>query len=463
MPEFSLASFETELLRQLPESFDGKLCVAFSGGLDSAVLLLAVADLRSRHGDWRVRTVHIDHQLQPGSSEWSTHCGRIADKLEIPFLTEKVSVDANAEDGLEAAARAARYEAMRRTLARNEVLLTAHHADDQAETLLLALMRGSGVQGLASMPARKEFAQGWHVRPLLPFTRAELAAWANTRRIDAIDDPSNANRHHDRNFLRHEVLPILRSRWSSVATGISRSAGHLGEALVLLEGVAVDDLRACEVGRCLKIDALRELSAPRRRNLLRCWLRANGFLLPSTRRLAAFERDLFNSASDRMPCVKWSDVELRWHRGLLYAERASPFADDEERIWDWRNTIELPSGLGSLSMRPSAGSGLALERLSTELSIRFRAGREKIRLPGREHRHALRNLLQESDVLPWWRDRVPLIYAGPQLIAVGDFCFSDEIAARPGERAGTIVWEGAPQWRAVDCETRDTRREPRSE
>lgn len=454
MPEFSLSTFEAELLQHLPSPISGKFCVAFSGGLDSAVLLHALAHLRNQHADWQVRAIHVDHQLQPQSSEWSAQCTRVAAELDIPMSVERVDVDSNSKEGMESAARTARYSALQRTLSPNEVLLTAHHADDQAETLLLALMRGSGVQGLASMPSCKSLADGWHVRPFLPFTRAELAAWADARGIEFIDDPSNARRHFDRNFMRHEVLQVVGSRWPSASVSISRSAGHLAEALELLEGIAVEDLRACMIEQCLRIDGLRQLSAPRRRNALRYWLRARQFALPSKRQLAGLEHDLFNTAPDRMPCVRWKDAELRWHRDLLYADRTREPLEEEgrERRWEWRSAFTLPAELGSLSISETRSDGLALDRLPTTLSVRFRVGHEKIRLPGRGHRHALRNLLQERDVLPWWRDRLPLIFSGTQLLAVGDLCWSDEIGARPGERAGRIAWEGAPNWKAV---TRD--------
>jgi tRNA(Ile)-lysidine synthase len=206
------------------------------------------------------------------------------------------------------------------------------------------------------------------------------------------------------------------------------------------------------VDRALSIDALRELSAARRRNLLRYWLRARGLPLPSTRKLLGLEQDLFNCESHRMPVTVWQGAELRWHRGFLYADVPRAMTEHARFSWAWTDVVDLPANLGRLSLLPTMGPGIAAARLPTEITVSFRAGGEKIRLPGREHRHTLRNLLQENDVLPWWRDSLPLLFIGKQLIAVGDLCFAADFAAAPGEVALQVKWEDAPEWRAV---TRD--------
>ncbi|HYM34598.1 MAG TPA: tRNA lysidine(34) synthetase TilS [Steroidobacteraceae bacterium] len=450
MSKFSVAAFQSALQAHLPRAFNGRLCVAFSGGVDSSVLLLALNECRAEHRDWHVRAIHIDHQLHASSGDWASHCKRFADQLGVASAIERVHVARDDAQGLEAAARTARYEVFRRELQHGEVLLTAHHADDQAETVMLALMRGSGVQGLAAMPALKAFGRGWHCRPMLSFTRADLEIWAREQSIDAINDPANALLRHDRNYLRHEVLPALQKRWPQMAGGIVRSANHLGEALGLLEELAASDLRHCAVERCLDIGALRNLTSARRRNLLRYWLRLRGLPLPSTRKLSGLEHDLLNTDSDRMPCVTWPGAELHWHRGLLYASTPSlPLDRTYACEWNRQQTLQLPGVLGNLSMQSTLSSGLSAARLPERLTIRFRQGGEKIRLPGRGHRHALGKLLQEHDVLPWERERVPLIYIDKQLIAVGDFVWSSDFASAKGEAALQVRWGGAPEWKAV--------------
>ena len=446
MQTFDPQSLLAVLNPQLPADFSGQFCVAFSGGLDSSVLLHALTELRAGHPEWSVRALYVDHQLQVASATWGERCQAVAQKLNVEFAILKVDVDRDSDEGLESAARTARYSALRQALRPNEILLTAHHADDQAETVLMALLRGSGVQGLAAMPVRKAWAPGWHMRPLLAFTRNELAKWAREQGINGIDDPTNQVLRHDRNFLRHEVLPLLAGRWPAAASSIARGADHAGESLALLEEIAQADLGACGVGPALRIEALLALSGPRRRNLVRFWLRSQGLRMPSTRKLAGLEVDLRVAAQHRIPTVRWLDVELFWHRGLLYARSEQP-AVPAEMSWQWREPLRLPA-LGVLSLGPAL-VGLATEKLPETLTVRFRAGGERIRLPGREHRHHLKNLLQESDVLPWWRDRLPLLFVGKKLAAVGDLFVSDEFIARDGQRASSVVWSGAPAWRAA--------------
>jgi tRNA(Ile)-lysidine synthase len=458
MPAFSPSALADILRSLLPQSFVGKFCVAFSGGVDSTVLLHALAQLRTINPSWVVRAVHIDHQLQSMSREWSVQCEQVARKLDVQIAIEPVDIERDDAQGLEAAARKTRYAVLRRGLQEGEVLLTAHHADDQAETLMLALLRGSGVQGLAAMPALKAFANGWHARPLLGFTRADIEAWAREQHINAIDDPSNALLRHDRNYLRHEVLPVLQKRWPATSANMGRSAAHLGEALGLLEEVASQDFGRCAKGPALNIQLLHTLSSARRRNLLRYWFRARGLPLPSTRKLRGLEHDLLGSDPARMPHTMWEGAHLRWHRGLLYADSADVRPRDAQQCdnlaiaWDWRDKLVVPNGLGLLTLVPTLGPGLSAARLPPTVVVRFRKGGEKIRLAGRMHRHALRNLLQESDVLPWWRDSLPLIFVGKQLLAVADLCSSADYAAAPGEVAMQVQWENAPAWKAVSGE-----------
>jgi tRNA(Ile)-lysidine synthase len=451
MQTFSLQALMNRIRAQWPTGFDGRFCVAFSGGLDSSVLLHALTELRNDdpqwHPAWRLRAFYIDHQLQPQSVSWGERCRDEAIKLGVEFAVLKVDVALNSHEGLESAARTARYAALRQALCPNEALITAHHADDQAETLLLALMRGSGVQGLAAMPACKAWMPGWHLRPLLSFTRRELEAWALERGVQGIQDPTNTVLRHDRNFLRHEVLPLLASRWPAAAANMARAADHVGESLSLLAEMAQADLTVCRVGPALRIESLFALSGPRRRNLLRFWLRSLGLRMPSSRKLAGLETDLQAAAPDRIPVVRWNDAELFWYRGLLYARTEQP-ALPTEVSWDWREPLHLPA-LGSLTLTPSA-VGLAARMLPSTLTVRFRRGGERIRLPGREHRHHLKKLLQENDVLPWWRDRLPLVFAEKRLVAVGDLFVEDEFVARGGEPALTLDWRGGPAWRAAE-------------
>jgi tRNA(Ile)-lysidine synthase len=449
MPHFSpsalLACIDSLVPRTSPE-----LCVAYSGGLDSTVLLHALARALVDRANYRLRAAHVDHQLQAGSKNWSEHCGRVAQSLQIEFVPLTVTVATTADEGPEAAARDARYGALRQILKPNEVLLTAHHADDQLETTLLALMRGSGLRGLSGVPSVQIFGGGWLARPMLEFARSELEEWARVEHLQWLEDPSNTNTSFDRNFLRHRVLPALRERWPAAAHSATRSTSHLREASRLLDVLAAADLQAVASGDCLDLARLGSLAPARRRNVLRHWIRQQGVRVPSTRKLATIERDLLIAREDRLPCVEWDDIQMRRHRGLLYCmRRRPPFEPADTFTWNVSQVLELPAQLGRLRVQRDAPSGVAAARLPAALQVHFRHGGEALRPAGDVHHRKLKKLLQDAGVLPWWRDRVPLIYAAERLVAVGDLWIAEEFAARSGEDALRIVWEERPQLMAA--------------
>ena len=435
------------LLEQNSSHSSLQILVAFSGGLDSTVLLHTLAADARKH-DARVRAIHVDHQLHAQSADWERHCATVAQTLGVEFESRRVRIADRPEEGIESAARRARYEALCEALRPDEILVTAHHADDQLETVLLALMRGSGVDGLAAMPRVQRFGIGWHIRPLLECTRDEIESWATAHALQWIDDPSNVNSRFDRNYLRGEVMPRLRTRWPSAAHSAVRTASHLGEAAKLLEGLAQEDLAGAAVARCLKVEALRMLAPARRRNLLRYWLASQGVRAPSTRKLAVLEHDMLMASEERSPCVDWDDVEVRRHRGLLYCGPKLSVCRDRIERWPWATEV-LERASGLLRAEIAHGQGLARGRLASELQIRSRKGGEVLRLPGHAHRRPLKKLLQEADVLPWWREHVPLIFSGDDLVAVADLWINADFAASREEEGVRIVWEHRPAIEAV--------------
>lgn len=447
---FSPSALLAILQRLQPAAASRNLCIAFSGGLDSTVLLCALATAAVRT-HFSVRAIHIDHGLHGSSRSWNDHCAYIAMQLNVPYASERVTVAQRSDEGIEAAARTARYAAFKHLLRPGEILLTAQHADDQLETVLLALLRGAGVNGLAAMPACQSFGNGWHARPLLEFSRADLEAWGQAENLSWLSDPSNDNTRFSRNYLRHEVIPALRRRWPDAADCARRSAAHLGEAGELLEVLAQTDLEAAAAGDCLRVAVLVQLSPARRRNLLRYWLRRLGARAPSTQKLAGLEHDMLKAQADRMPHVHWGNFEVRRHRGLLYAgaRLSEPGSLPQALQWDWREPLVLPAGLGILRMQSMQGEGLSAGKLPTHLEVSFRSGREKLRPAGATHRRDLKKLLQEADILPWWRDRIPLLKLGRSVLAVGDLWIAAEIAANADEQGVRIVWEDRPGIRAV--------------
>ncbi|HEY6643999.1 tRNA lysidine(34) synthetase TilS [Povalibacter sp.] len=443
---FSPATLLAIVRSHLPAAASGRLCVAFSGGLDSTVLLAALAQGVRDDSSYTLRAIHIDHDLHADSSRWSQHCAAVAQRLGVDYVSRTVSVARDAGAGLEAAARDARYAALREHLRPGDVLLSAHHADDQFETLLLALLRGAGLAGLAAMPVSREFHPGWHLRPLLDFTRSALEDWATSQQLVWIADPSNDSRRFDRNFLRQDVIPLMRSRWPAASQSAARSASHVGEGLALMDEQAQTDLATASAGPCLRVDVLSGLSVARRRNLLRYWTRLRGARAPSTRKLLALEHDMLVAQEDRLPVTQWDGFEVRRFRGLLYAESTREWSADAAApvAWDWSRPMTLPDQLGVLCAQDVRGSGLSRALLSSTLRVEFRHGGEVIRPAGQRHHRSLKKLLQDADILPWWRSRLPLLWMGDQLVAVGDLWTADEFAAREDDEGVQVIWQGRP-------------------
>jgi tRNA(Ile)-lysidine synthase len=416
--------------------------IALSGGLDSTVLAAALAATRDAHGK-TLLAVHVNHQLHTEATAWSDHCGRLAAGLGIEFIAEAVDVDSASGSGLEAAARDARYKALARYVDADDWLLSAHHRDDQAETLLLNLMRGSGPGGLAGIGALNRFGKGWLARPLIDVSRSALEAYATDARLEWVEDPSNEDRRFDRNYLRHEVLPILEGRWPDVTRRLARSADLAGEAAAMLEDLAELDLRAiADRPERIDVDGLLRLPRARQGNVLRYALRRAGLPLPGAARLAAILEHLVPARKDAQPVVAWPGVEVRRYRGKLYI---LPSPEAVSPTWDGsrlgRAPVDLGHGMGRLSLTSDAPLGLSDAVIAQGLSLHCRRGGEEIKLVSHRHTRKLKKILQENGIVPWMRDRLPLIYSGDQLVAVADLWVAADAASEPGT---AIVWHDRP-------------------
>ena len=426
----TLAGFEPHAGR--PSRF----VVAFSGGLDSSVLAHALSG-----SDLPVVAVHIDHGLQKESAEWARHCEQFAANLGIEFRYCKVEVQLESGKGPEASARDARYAALHAEVHPGDWLLSAHHREDHAETLLLNLVRGSGPAGIAGIGAVRRFGPAWLVRPLLNFERADLKDYAERHDIRWIEDPSNADKRFDRNFLRHEILPRLKTRWPDIAARLQRSALHSGEASGLLVDLAKIDLEALggQSGR-LPVQQLLDLPRDRRKNLIRYALRARGLTVPTAQQLDTILDEVLRARDDAQPQVRWPGGSARRYRDALYLlPDELPNTLPEVSITGSR--LELGGGLGTLVFEPGAERGLDAGLVGPRLRLEYRKGGEKIRVDGQPHTSKLKKLLQEEGVVPWMRDRVPLVYSGDMLVAVGDLFIAAEAASSPGV---AIRWEDRP-------------------
>ncbi len=416
------------------------LIVAYSGGLDSHVLLHLLAQLRGSSG-WRLRAVHVDHRLQPASAAWAEHCRRVCMALDVACTIERVEVALARAEGLESAARRARYAALARHVGPGEILLTAHHRDDQAETLLLQLLRGAGVHGLRAMPAAAPFGAGRHLRPLLGYRRRALEDYAQRQGLQWIEDASNFDIGLSRNFIRHRVLPLLERRWPNAVPALARAADHAAEAAALLDQLAAEDLSGCASGeQGLALSLLNALAEPRRRNLLRYWLRARGLKPPTAVVLEQILAQCARVTRSGLAIVRWPGGELRRYRDVLTARAPEPEPDPWlELTWTPPAPLAIP-GVGRLIVETTTGGGISPARVAgRRLRVRLRRGGETCRLRG--HRHKLKKLLQEARVPPWERARLPLVYADEELVAIGDRWVCDGFVAEAGEMGWRLVLE----------------------
>lgn len=424
----------TDHLRRFLQSHPpaGRYVVAYSGGLDSHVLLHALSRLGIE-----LAAVHVHHGLSPNAELWAEHCQAQCAALGVPCRVVRVEVARDAGKGIEAAARSARYAALEQVLGEGEMLLTAHHQDDQAETLLLMLLRGAGVAGLAAMPAVRACGRGRLARPLLGLPRSALHLYAQRHGLSWVDDESNFDTSLDRNYLRHELLPLLRRRWPAAERALARSAAHLAEAGELLAELAAADLGAAGGHRpgTLSVEALQALTPPRRRNLLRHWLRCRGLPLPDTRHLQRIEQEVLPARPDAEPRVCWPGAEVRRYRDDLYALPPLTPPPATELAWPQPEPLVLADGR-TLTMRACTGQGLSAARCAgARVTVRFRAGGERCTPAGRGHTHELRKLFQEAGVPGWERERVPLLFVDGMLAQVVGYWLCEPFAAAAGETA----------------------------
>ncbi len=412
---------EPKLLDSLAKA--RQIIIAYSGGLDSTVLLHRLS--QQPHLVEKCLAIYIHHGLQPQADAWQQHCEQICQKFSIAFQMVKVKIDCNKRDSLEALARQARYDALTPFVTPNTILVTAHHQDDQAETLLLQLLRGAGVKGLAAMPQHSSFAEGILLRPLLQECRADLVAYAQRHGLQWIEDESNADRRFDRNYLRHEIIPRLQQRWPHALTTIARSAQHCAVADHLLQELASQDqIQAAEIPchpfvlryfayQPLSIELLKNLSPPRQANVLRQWLHTLHLDLPSQTTLLNIIEELMMAKTAAQPLVQWGTVEVRRFQNYLYVMSALPAFDSTAVIpWDGQAAIATAIGIITDIKLPMHLSS------PTYLTIRYRQGGERFHPQARQKSQCLKKLMQEWQIPPWLRNRWPLLYQGDTLVSV---------------------------------------------
>ncbi len=416
-----------------------RLVVGLSGGIDSVVLLhLLVRGLRLSPS--RISAIHVNHQLSPQASSWVSFCRRFCRELDVRLRVMKVDVKRG--NSTESAARSARYAAFAASGADTVVL--AHNRDDQAETIMLQLVRGAGPRGLAAMPLFRPAAPGVPavLRPLLEVPRSLIAAYASRHRLKWVEDDSNVDRHYLRNFLRHEVLPLIEGQRPGSGAVLARAARLQAEASDLLDELALIDLGGSLPQGKLELAPLRVLPGHRARNALRLFLRGNGLPIPDSDRLQELIRQALTAGRDAAVCMRLGESDLRRFRDVLYIVRPLPEPDRNLALhWSGRGVLRLQPLGGSLRLMRSAEGGIdgaAIRRIGFQVGVR--RGGETLRLASGGRLRTVRKLLQEADCPPWVRERLPFLYLDGQLAAVPGLGIDVRFRASGGRVGYVPVW-----------------------
>ena len=406
-----------------------RFVLALSGGLDSRVLLQLMGQFIRLNPQHRCIAVHVHHGLSPNADSWSEQCQHWASQEGIECLVEQVTLELGSRVSIEQQAREQRYLALGRHLEAGDILLTAQHADDQLETVLLALKRGSGPAGLAAMPECTSFAGGSHLRPLLASTRQEIEDYGRQYRLEWVEDESNQDIRYDRNFLRHQVTPQLVERWPGIRKAVARSAALCGEQEALLKELLEEKLhQAMYTDRSLVIA---ELGAERvGKQLIRQWLAKLGILMPSQAQLEQIWRTVVKAKPDANPQLCWSNVQIRRYQQRLYLVQQWP------DISGWRQECKpdepclLPQDLGTLTLRRTKNGQLRQPMPGEVVSIRFDPEAIEVKPVGRVGKRKLKKLFQEYGIPSWNRRRTPLVFYGEQLASVAGVFVVEQFAGQ---------------------------------
>jgi tRNA(Ile)-lysidine synthase len=448
---------EASLIEFFKDTPNKTLVIAYSGGVDSQVLLVALATLKQQKKLInKVVVCHVNHGLSSHADEWQAFAQQQCERFSLPLVSHKLYLKKQAQQSLEAMARDARYKVLVQTCTEPAIIVTGHHLNDQAETFLLALKRGAGVKGLSAMPASAKLAQHTIARPLLTVSRADIVDYANQQNLSWVEDESNSDEHYDRNFIRHQVLPNLNTRWPSINNTIARSAEHCFEAQQLLDELAQEDLSNCQVSpNKLSVAMLNKLSEIRLKNLLRYFISSHDLLMPSRQQMQQICLQL-NANVDKSPVIQLSNYCFRRFKDEFYLTAIYQDISSWQQVVNLENltleeslNITLPDGLGKLNI--SANKALfgtinswqaAIKKPSADqiVTVRFSHENPKCLPQYRQHSRVLKKVLQELNIPPWQRKRLPFIFFDNELVAVAGHFVCKPFLVDNKEEALFVSW-----------------------
>ena len=417
-----------------------RLVLALSGGLDSRVMLDLLARFIDQHRDYRAHAVYVHHGLSTNADTWAQQCVTWSIASGIGCDIERVRCELGGGASVEQAARDARYQALSQHIQCGDTLLTAQHADDQIETVLLALKRGSGPAGLAAMPVLTTFASGQHLRPLLSVSRADIEAYGAQHQLQWVEDESNQDQRYDRNFIRHQITPLLNERWPGIRKAVTRSAHLCGEQEGLLEELLSFQLQqARQADGSLRI--AENISARLGMALVRQWLKQQAVIMPSLAQLEQIWFNLVQAKADANPQVCWQQYQVRRYQQQLYLLQQWPDISDWQQPLYLNQDCHLPQELGVVTLKQTASATLRPPYTNETVSVRFDYLGPEIKPQGRSGKRKFKKLLQEYKVPSWLRRRTPMLFYGEQLVAVAGVFVVEEFVATASTTTTAVEFE----------------------
>ena len=425
--------------RQIKPLLPNKFCIAFSGGVDSTVLLHVMKNIIDEKS--QIRAIHINHNIVDNSKVWTRTCKSICKNFGIDIEIISLEVTHNGY-GLEAAARDERYEKLKEILYENEYLLTAHHEEDQMETVFLRMARGTGLDGLQGINEKYSFGEGIIFRPMLEVSKTSVMDYAKEHQLKWVEDSSNQDTHFDRNFLRKKIIPQFRERWPSIASSVSRLSQLSAQNIRILNQIAEEDIGPIANMNELPLAKLLDKSFERANNMLRYIILANGMSIPSMKTLQDGLKEMLDPETDKS-VIAWKDYCIRKYKNHLYFLSNSDLEPNKVDVripWEIGKTVNLGENIGTIEATFIHGDGLSIEKCKNKLTISYRQGGELIKPIGHRINKSLKNLFQENQILPWMRDKIPLIYYQDELVSVADLWFNQNYVASQNEAGFVVNW-----------------------